>query len=146
MSTPDPTSTPSEGTRQAECPYVTGTVTRYCTLTPFTLTDAEREAILYCVSCAQDYRDTLDAGAERATQMIAIAMRVAMPHVGPAPAEGQRAASVTDVGGAGPTLTDAEREAIEAGIAACEDITYGGASDQEAADVLRGLLDRTDRT
>ena len=27
------------------CPYVTGTVTRYCTLTPFTLTDAEREAV-----------------------------------------------------------------------------------------------------
>ncbi len=27
------------------CPYITGTVTRYCTLTPFTLTDAEREAI-----------------------------------------------------------------------------------------------------
>ena len=27
------------------CPYVTGTVTRYCTLTPFTLSDAEREAI-----------------------------------------------------------------------------------------------------
>jgi hypothetical protein len=45
MSTPDPTSTPSEGTRQAECPYVTGTVTRYCTLTPLSLTDAEREAV-----------------------------------------------------------------------------------------------------
>jgi len=29
------------------CPYVTGTVTRFCTLTPFTLTDAEREAIGY---------------------------------------------------------------------------------------------------
>ncbi len=28
------------------CPYVTGTVTRYCTLTPFTLTDEEREAIV----------------------------------------------------------------------------------------------------
>jgi hypothetical protein len=27
------------------CPYVTGTVTRYCTLTPFTLTDEEREAV-----------------------------------------------------------------------------------------------------
>lgn len=27
------------------CPYVTGKTTRYCTLTPFTLTDAEREAI-----------------------------------------------------------------------------------------------------
>lgn len=30
---------------QPDCPYVTGTVTRYCTLTPFTLTDAEREAL-----------------------------------------------------------------------------------------------------
>ena len=45
--TPAPPSTPSEGTSQAECPYVTGTVTRYCTLTPFTLTDAEREAIAW---------------------------------------------------------------------------------------------------
>ena len=27
------------------CPYVTGSVTRYCTLTPFSLTDAEREAV-----------------------------------------------------------------------------------------------------
>ena len=27
------------------CPYVTGTVTHHCTLTPFTLTDEEREAI-----------------------------------------------------------------------------------------------------
>ena len=28
-----------------ECPYVTGNVTRHCTLTPLTLTDAEREAV-----------------------------------------------------------------------------------------------------
>jgi hypothetical protein len=34
-----------ENTEREPCPYVTGTVTRYCTLTPFTLTDAEREAI-----------------------------------------------------------------------------------------------------
>jgi hypothetical protein len=34
-----------ERLRSQPCPYVTGTVTRYCTLTPFTLTDAEREAI-----------------------------------------------------------------------------------------------------
>lgn len=27
------------------CPYVTGRTTRYCTLTPFTFTDAEREAV-----------------------------------------------------------------------------------------------------
>jgi hypothetical protein len=34
-----------ERLRTQPCPYVTGSVTRYCTLTPFTLTDAEREAI-----------------------------------------------------------------------------------------------------
>jgi len=36
-----------ERLRSQPCPYVTGTVTRYCTLTPFTLTDAEREAIRF---------------------------------------------------------------------------------------------------
>ena len=35
------------------CPYVTGTVTRYCTLTPFTLTDAEREAIVVAAAWLQ---------------------------------------------------------------------------------------------
>jgi hypothetical protein len=38
------------------CPYVTGTVTHHCTLTPFTLTDEEREAIQWAVA-------TLDAEA-----------------------------------------------------------------------------------
>ena len=28
-----------------DCPYVTGDTTRYCTLTPLTLTDAERLAV-----------------------------------------------------------------------------------------------------
>ena len=32
------------------CPYVTGSATRYCTLTPFTLTDAEREAVETCIA------------------------------------------------------------------------------------------------
>ena len=73
-----------------------------------TLTSDECEAVLFCVSCAQDYRDTLDCCDEpeqydRATQMIEAAMRLATPNVGPAPVEGQRTASVTDVGGAGPT-------------------------------------------
>ena len=40
-------------------------------------------------------------------------------------------------------LTDAEREAIKDAISCCEDITYGGAADQEAADVLNALLERT---
>ena len=39
---------------QSDCPYVTGTVTRYCTLTPFTLTDAEREAIRWAVGDVAD--------------------------------------------------------------------------------------------
>jgi hypothetical protein len=34
-----------ERLRSQSCPYVTGSVTRYCTLTPSTLTDEEREAI-----------------------------------------------------------------------------------------------------
>ena len=36
-----------ERLRSQPCPYVTGSVTRYCTLTPLTLTDAEREAIRF---------------------------------------------------------------------------------------------------
>jgi hypothetical protein len=51
---------PSEGKMQSEgsvCPYVTGTVTRYCTLTPFTLTDAEREAIELCAAAVSDPGD-----------------------------------------------------------------------------------------
>ena len=31
--------------RSQPCPYVAGNVTRYCTLTPLTLTDAERGAV-----------------------------------------------------------------------------------------------------
>jgi hypothetical protein len=38
-----------ERLRSQPCPYVTGTVTQHCTLTPFTLADAEREAIAYYV-------------------------------------------------------------------------------------------------
>jgi hypothetical protein len=41
-----------------------------------------------------------------------------------------------------PTLTDKERKAIKAGIECCEDITYGGRNDAEAAAVLRRLLER----
>lgn len=37
-----------------ECPYVTGSVTKYCTLTPLTLTDAEREAIHWAIGDVAD--------------------------------------------------------------------------------------------
>ena len=33
----------------AECPYVVGTTTLHCSLTPFTLTDEEREAIEFAL-------------------------------------------------------------------------------------------------
>ena len=36
------------------CPYVTGTVTHHCTLTPFTLTDEEREAIAACAAACEN--------------------------------------------------------------------------------------------
>jgi len=131
--TPEPPSTPDEGTVRRECAEPVawlahsdefqmvslfrehaeaGATENEAAVVPLyrspTLTDAEREAILYCVSCAQDYRDTLDGSEERATQMIEAAMRLAIPHVGPAPAERGGATSVTDVGGAGPILTDAD--------------------------------------
>lgn len=39
-------------------------------------------------------------------------------------------------------LTEEEREAVKSGIAACEDVTYGSHSDDEAAVTLRGLLEK----
>jgi hypothetical protein len=103
------------------------------------LTDDQIEAILFCVSCAQDYRDTTDGNEERATQMIQTAMRLAIQNVGPAPVEGPRTASVTDVGGAGPTITDEEREALEVAV---EYVGSAYAVERHAA-TLRGLLERT---
>lgn len=38
---------PEQSAPQAECPYVTGTVTQHCTLTPFKLTDEERGALAW---------------------------------------------------------------------------------------------------
>jgi hypothetical protein len=49
--------------RSPDCPYVTGTVTKYCTLTPFTLTDTEREAI---EMAADDNRYHKDPGGRAA--------------------------------------------------------------------------------
>jgi len=59
-----------ERLRSQPCPYVTGTVTRYCTLTPFTLTDAEREAIAVCIEDIrfEDVRATLRGLLERTQQ------------------------------------------------------------------------------
>jgi hypothetical protein len=45
------------------CPYVTGTVTQYCTLTPLTLTDEEREALLFCYRAALPEAEKLGGNA-----------------------------------------------------------------------------------
>jgi hypothetical protein len=52
---------------QPECPYVTGTVTRYCTLTPFTLTDAEREAIVTALAFLREEADEPGVAQDAAT-------------------------------------------------------------------------------
>jgi hypothetical protein len=55
--------------RAQPCPYVTGNVTRYCTLTPFTLTDEERQAIAWVCGDVADItgptEDTLRGLLER---------------------------------------------------------------------------------
>ena len=52
--------------RSQPCPYVTGEVTRYCTLTPLTLTDAEREAI---ADAADRYAEITPESAETAATL-----------------------------------------------------------------------------
>lgn len=44
-----------ERLRSRPCPYVTGAVTQHCTLTPFTLTDAEREAVEKAARLSSDW-------------------------------------------------------------------------------------------
>lgn len=60
--------------RVQPCPHVTGTVTQYCTLTPFTLTDAEREAIETSFDALQYAADELGLGQGDCDQ-IAAALR-----------------------------------------------------------------------
>jgi hypothetical protein len=43
-----------ERLRKAPCPHVVGTTTQYCSLTPFTLTDKEREAVAAAIKSLLD--------------------------------------------------------------------------------------------
>jgi hypothetical protein len=56
-----------ERLRLQPCPYVTGSVTRYCTLTPFTLTDAEREAIVTALAFLREEADEPGVAQDAAT-------------------------------------------------------------------------------
>jgi hypothetical protein len=60
-----------ERLRLRPCPYVTGKTTQYCTLTPFTLTDKEREAVEFCAELLStgggcEWADTLRGLLDRA--------------------------------------------------------------------------------
>lgn len=56
------------------CPYVTGDVTRYCTLTPLTLTDEERAAI---ADAADRYAEIKPESAETAATLRGLLERTA---------------------------------------------------------------------
>lgn len=58
-----------------DCPYVTGDTTRYCTLTPLTLTDAEREAI---ADAADRYAEITPESAETAATLRGLLERTAL--------------------------------------------------------------------
>ena len=51
--------------RSQPCPYVTGTVTQYCTLTPLTLTDAERAAVMWAIGSCEIEQTTASDAADR---------------------------------------------------------------------------------
>ena len=55
-----------ERLRSRPCPYVTGTVTQYCTLTPLALTDAERAAVAWALKEAV-WSYSADTGNHRPT-------------------------------------------------------------------------------
>ena len=60
-----------ERLRSRPCPYVTGNVTHYCTLTPFTLTDAEREAVERAIDAMNGVEDISASWSQREAEAIA---------------------------------------------------------------------------
>jgi len=47
-------------TQESVCPHVVGTTTKYCSLTPLTLTDEEREAVEAAVGIIDRYEEDMD--------------------------------------------------------------------------------------
>jgi len=106
------------------CPYVTGTVTQHCTLTPFTLTDAEREAIsrVYDLLCdrARELQSATRLDEARPLIQWSQTLRGLWERLsGSAAISG--AGKSAPAANAPPTLTDEERQAISAAACICED-------------------------
>jgi hypothetical protein len=132
------------------CPHVVGTTTQYCSLTPFTLTDAEREAVAYFAAFHRSPRES-DANA-------AATLRSLLSRIGDCPvpenAANEDNASVRKTGGdfgQQPTLTDEERDEIEGIVSDFQEIAefnaerchphYAEKARRRAA-MLIGLLER----
>ena len=119
------------------CPHVVGTTTQYCSLTPFTLTDLEREAI---TDAADRYASVTPESAETAATLRGLLSRTGTNTT----KTDESAAECSDHAGKYPErecLTDAEREAI-GGMAAYFD-TRGNITLQAWGSLLRVLLART---
>jgi hypothetical protein len=63
----------------AKCPYVVGRTTLHCSLTPFTLTDAEREALEWAARSSLAWTNEA-AGCKSALSRIALSDRTAKKH------------------------------------------------------------------
>ena len=120
------------------CPHVVGKTTLYCTLTTFTLTDEEREAVAYYLGTGGPY------GVDRA--LAALLSRTG--------SDGEKAGDdATECHLQSQKLpereclTDAEREAIAAGLGALERLYEDSPPIskpiyEQHAPTLRGLLER----
>ncbi len=59
------------------CPYVVGRTTLHCSLTPFTLTDAEREAVEWAIGATARMYDDADGGPIRREALRGLLERLA---------------------------------------------------------------------
>ena len=117
------------------CPYVVGRTTLHCSLTPFTLTDAEREAVEVAAAAYAD-----DHGERFAATLRSLLSRIG-DYPEPDNAASEDNESVRKTGGDSgqqPTLTDEERDVL---LAIEADACYRAM--ERTQRVVRGLLERT---
>jgi hypothetical protein len=60
---------------EVTCPYVVGKTTLHCSLTPLTLTDAEREALRFCILTSLPETEKLGGVAGEMCRMHAARLR-----------------------------------------------------------------------
>lgn len=114
----------------AQCPYVMGGTTKYCTLTPLALTDAERESLRYYIGTGGPY-------------VVDVTLAGLLSRTGSDDEKtGDDSAECHSQSEKTPErerLTDSEREAVAYFAAFCQSPRE---ADANAAATLRGLLER----